>query len=228
MKHFKNYLIESTREKYYEEQHQEWKDTPHQNSPIAVGWLDGRQNQTKRFETLLDIGVQEGDSILDLGCGLGHLSEHLEKINLNVDYTGIDTNKWAIEQAHEFKENINSPMLGVPKAYRFNEATFLHSTIFEICGRYDWGIASGVFNVGFPKLEMLETINELLSKAKKGVAFNLLNHADSNFDKDIPMEYEIYTPEEIVSHLKGDVSIVENYGVTNDFTIYIRKIDENI
>ena len=228
MKHFKNYLIESTREKYYEEQHQEWKDTPHQNSPIAVGWLDGRQNQTKRFETLLDIGVQEGDSILDLGCGLGHLSEHLEKINLNVNYTGIDTNKWAIEQAHEFKENINSPMLGVPKAYRFNEATFLHSTIFEICGRYDWGIASGVFNVGFPKLEMLETINELLSKAKKGVAFNLLNHADSNFDKDIPMEYEIYTPEEIVSHLKGDVSIVENYGVTNDFTIYIRKIDENI
>ena len=228
MKHFKNYLIESTREKYYEEQHQEWKDTPHQNSPIAVGWLDGRQNQTKRFETLLDIGVQEGDSILDLGCGLGHLSEHLEKINLNVNYTGIDTNKWAIEQAHEFKENINSPMLGVPKAYRFNEATFLHSTIFEICGRYDWGIASGVFNVGFPKLEMLETINELLSKAKKGVAFNLLNHADSNFDKDIPMEYEIYAPEEIVSHLKGDVSIVENYGVTNDFTIYIRKIDENI
>ena len=228
MKHFKNYLIESTREKYYEEQHQEWKDTPHQNSPIAVGWLDGRQNQTKRFETLLDIGVQEGDSILDLGCGFGHLSEHLDKINLNVNYTGIDTNKWAIEQAHEFKENINSPMLGVPKAYRFNEATFLHSTIFEICGTYDWGIASGVFNVGFPKLEMLETINELLSKSKKGVAFNLLNHADSNFDKDIPMEYEIYTPEEIVSHLTGDVSIVENYGVANDFTIYIRKTDENI
>ena len=228
MKHFKNYLIESTREKYYEEQHQEWKDTPHQNSPIAVGWLDGRQNQTKRFETLLDIGVQEGDSILDLGCGLGHLSEHLEKINLNVNYTGIDTNKWAIEQAHEFKENTNTPMLGVPKAYQFREATYIHTTIFEICGRYDWGIASGVFNVGFPKLEMLETINELLSKAKKGVAFNLLNHADSNFDKDIPMEYEIYAPEEIVSHLKGDVSIVENYGVENDFTIYIRKIDENI
>ena len=89
--------MESNREKYYQELHEEWKDTPHQNSPIAVGWLDGRQNQTKRFQTLLDIGVQEGDSIVDLGCGLGHLSEHLEKINLNVDYTGIDTNKWAIE-----------------------------------------------------------------------------------------------------------------------------------
>ena len=211
MKNFRNHLMESNREKYYQEQHQEWKDTPHQNSPIAVGWLDGRQNQTKRFQTLLDIGVQEGDSILDLGCGLGHLSEHLNKIGLKVNYTGIDTNKLAIEQAQQDKE-----------------ATFLNATIFEICGTYDWGLASGVFNVGFPKLEMLETINELLSKSKKGVAFNLLSHADSNFDKDIPMAYETYIPNEIVAHLKGDVSIVKDYGVTNDFTIYIRKTNENI
>ena len=198
--------MESNRENYYQELQEEWQGTPHQNSPVAVGWLDGRQNQTKRFQTLLDIGVQEGDSILDLGCGLGHLSEHLNKIGLKVNYTGIDTNKLAIEQAQQDKE-----------------VTFLHGTIFELCGTYDWGLASGVFNVGFPKLEMLETISELLSKAKKGVAFNLLSHADSNFDKDIPMLYETYIPNEIVSHLKGDVSIVKDYGVANDFTIYIRK-----
>ena len=211
MKNFRNHLMESNREKYYQEQQQEWKDTSYKNSPIAVGWLDGRQNQTKRFQTLLDIGVQEGDSILDLGCGLGHLSEHLNKIGLKVNYTGIDTNKSVVEQAQQDKE-----------------VTFLHGTIFEICGTYDWGLASGVFNVGFPKLEMLETISELLSKSKKGVAFNLLSHADSNFDRDIPMEYETYIPNEIVSHLKGDVSIVKDYGVTNDFTIYIRKTNENI
>jgi len=218
MKQFKKFLTENTREKYYEEQHIVWMDTPYQKSPVAVGWLDGKQNQAKRFQTLLDIGVQEGDSILDLGCGLGHLSEHLDKIGLNVNYTGIDTNKWAIEQAHEFKENINSPMLGVPKAYQFKEATYIHGTIFELCGTYDWGLASGVFNVQFPKLEMLETINELLSKANKGVAFNLLSSSANN-----SLRYENYTPEEIVSHLKGDVSVVENYGVENDFTIYIKK-----
>ena len=211
MKNFRNHLMESNREKYYQEQHHEWKDTSYKNSPIAVGWLDGRENQTKRFQTLLDIGVQEGDSILDLGCGLGHLSEHLNKIGLKVNYTGIDTNKSVVEQAQQDKE-----------------ATFLHGTIFEICGTYDWGLASGGFNVGFPKLEMLETISELLSKSKKGVEFNLLSHADSNFDRDIPMEYETYIPNEIVSHLKGDVSIVKDYGVTNDFTIYIRKTNENI
>ena len=201
MKKFQKFLTEKTREKYYEEQHQLWVDTPYQKSPVAVGWLDGKQNQAKRFETLLDIGVQEGDSILDLGCGLGHMVEHLEKIGLNVRYTGIDTSKKSIQQA-----------------YQFREATYIHGTIFDIQDRYDWGLASGVFNVEFPKLEMLETINELLSKTNKGIAFNLLSNTSNN-----NLTYENYIPEEIVSHLKGDISIVENYGVENDFTIYIKK-----
>ena len=201
MKQFKKYLIESTREEYYEEQHKRWVDTPYQKSPVAVGWLDGKQNQAKRFQTLLDIGVQEGDSILDLGCGLGHMVEHLEKIGLNVRYTGIDTNKNSIQQA-----------------YQFREATYIHGTIFDIQDRYDWGLASGVFNIEFPKEEMLKTINELLSKVNKGVAFNLLSNSANN-----NLTYENYIPEEVVSYLKGNVSIVENYGVENDFTIYIKK-----
>ena len=77
MKNFRNHLMESNREKYYQDLIEEWKDTSYIDSPIAVGWLDGRQNQTKRFETLLDIGVQEGDSILDLGCGKGR---HIHKL----------------------------------------------------------------------------------------------------------------------------------------------------
>ena len=201
MKQFKKYLIESTREEYYEEQHKRWVDTPYQKSPVAVGWLDGKQNQAKRFETLLNIGVQEGDSILDLGCGLGHMVEHLEKIGLNVRYTGIDTNKNSIQQA-----------------YQFREATYIHGTIFDIQEKYDWGLASGVFNIEFPKEEMLKTINELLSKVNKGVAFNLLSNSANN-----NLTYENYIPKEIISHLKGDISIVENYGVENDFTIYIKK-----
>jgi SAM-dependent methyltransferase len=201
MKQFKKYLIENTREEYYEEQHKRWVDTPYQKSPVAVGWLDGKQNQAKRFETLLNIGVQEGDSILDLGCGLGHMVEHLEKIGLNVRYTGIDTNKNSIQQA-----------------YQFGEAAYIHGTIFDIQDRYDWGLASGVFNIEFPKEEMLKTINELLSKVNKGVAFNLLSNSANN-----NLTYENYIPEEVVSYLKGNVSIVENYGVENDFTIYIKK-----
>jgi SAM-dependent methyltransferase len=210
MKHFK----ESTREKYYEEQFGEWADTKWNHSPIAVGWLDGRQNQSKRYQALLDIGVQEGDSILDLGCGLGHMVEYLEKIGLNVRYTGIDTNKRIIQQANQFRE-----------------ATYIYGTIFDIQDGYDWGLVSGIFNLEFPFSEMLETINELLLKANKGVAFNLLSKVVERFRPtnsvggtvNYNRKYERYASEEIISHFNGDVSIVEDYGVENDFTIYIKK-----
>ena len=63
---------------------------------------------------------------------------------------------------------------------------------------------------------MLETVNKLISKANKGVAFNLLCGINNSL-------YESYIPEELVSHLKGNISIIKNYGIENDFTVYIRK-----
>ena len=184
------------RELYYEKQLQEWKGTKWYHSPVAVGWLDGKTNQRTRFKTLLDIGVSSGDSVLDVGCGVGHLTEHLNNIGLKVDYTGIDTTKDAIDQA---------------KKVYINET-------------YDWGLASGVFNLEFPKVEMLEIIRELISKVDKGVAFNLLNGEHSNSSS--TRNYQYYHPVDIFSALnrRGALcSVVQNYGIENDFTIYIRK-----
>ena len=159
MEKFKNYL----REEYYKDQLNEWDLIKGNKSAAsaAVGWCDARSNQIKRFQTLLNIGVQENDSVIDLGCGLGHLVEYLEENGLKVYYTGIDTNDWAIEQG-----------------YQFNEATYIHGTAFDIQENYDWGLASGTFNVGFPKEELIETVNQLLSKVNKGVAFNLLKRPE--------------------------------------------------
>tara|TARA_R110002020_G_scaffold21022_7_gene71518 strand:+ start:132 stop:758 length:627 start_codon:yes stop_codon:yes gene_type:complete len=208
MEKFKNYL----REEYYKDQLNEWDLIKGNKSAAsaAVGWCDGRTNQIKRFQTLLDIGVQENDSVIDLGCGLGHLVEYLEENGLKVYYTGIDTNDWAIEQG-----------------YQFNEATYIHGTAFDIQENYDWGLASGTFNVGFPKEELIETVNQLLSKVNKGVAFNLLKRPEWfprwTTNKEETLTYENYTPEEIRTYFKGNISIVEDYGVKDDFTVYIRK-----
>ena len=80
MKKIKN----ETREKYYEDQLEEWDLIKGNKSAAAaaVGWCDGRENQIKRFQALLDIGVQRNDSVIDLGCGLGHMVEYFEKIGL--------------------------------------------------------------------------------------------------------------------------------------------------
>ena len=196
------------RELYYEKQLQEWKGTKWYHSPVAVGWLDGKTNQRTRFKTLLDIGVSSGDSVLDVGCGVGHLTEYLNNVGIKVDYTGIDTNKDAIDQA----KNV------------YSDKTFIHGPLNDINETYDWGLASGVFNLEFPKVEMLETIRELISKVDKGVAFNLLNGAHTNSSS--TRNYQYYQPVEIFTALnrRGALcSVVQNYGIENDFTIYIRK-----
>jgi SAM-dependent methyltransferase len=206
VKNFKGYLMEGARELYYEDQFQEWNKTKWNHSPVAVGWLDGRTNQAKRFETLVDIGIESGDSVLDVGCGVGHLIDHFNNIGLEVQYTGLDTNRFAIEQAKKIYVN----------------ETFVQGTLDVIDETYDWGLASGVFNYEFPKLEMLETVNQLVSKVDKGVAFNLLNGSKKYSSE----SYEYYQPVEIFSLLnrRGALcSVVQNYGIENDFTIYIRK-----
>ena len=206
MKSLKGFLMEGARELYYKDQFQEWNKTKWNHSPVAVGWLDGRTNQAKRFETLVDIGIESGDSVLDVGCGVGHLIDHFNNIGLEVEYTGIDTNRYAIEQAQKIYVN----------------ETFIHGTLDVIDETYDWGLASGVFNYEFPKLEMLETVNLLMSKVDKGVAFNLLNGSKKYSSE----SYEFYQPVEIFSLLnrRGSLcSVVQNYGIENDFTIYIRK-----
>ena len=198
--------MEGARELYYEDQFQEWNKTKWNHSPVAVGWLDGRTNQAKRFETLVDIGIESGDSVLDVGCGVGHLIDHFNNIGLEVQYTGLDTNRFAIEQAQKI----------------YVDETFIHGTLDAVDETYDWGLASGVFNYEFPKLEMLETVNQLVSKVDKGVAFNLLNGSKKYSSE----SYEFYQPVEIFSLLnrRGALcSVVQNYGIENDFTIYIRK-----
>ena len=198
--------MEGVRELYYEDQFQEWNKTKWNHSPVAVGWLDGRTNQAKRFETLVDIGIESGDSVLDVGCGVGHLIDHFNNIGLEVQYTGLDTNRFAIEQAKKIYVN----------------ETFVQGTLDVIDETYDWGLASGVFNYEFPKLEMLETVNQLVSKVDKGVAFNLLNGSKKYSSE----SYEFYQPVEIFSLLNrqgAHCSVVQNYGIENDFTIYIRK-----
>ena len=194
------------RELYYEKQLQEWKGTKWYHSPVAVGWLDGKTNQRIRFKTLLDIGVSSGDSVLDVGCGVGHLIEHMNNVGIKVQYTGIDTNKDAIAQA----KNV------------YSDKIFIHGSVKDINATYNWALASGVFNYEFPKEEMLETVKELISKVDKGVSFNLLNGSKKYSSE----SYKFYHPVDIFTALnrRGALcSVVQNYGIENDFTIYIRK-----
>ena len=63
----------------------------------SVGW--NKPKHIRRFEALLRFwGHQDaGIVILDLGCGLAHLAEHIDDFHTNLSYIGIDINPDFIE-----------------------------------------------------------------------------------------------------------------------------------
>lgn len=62
----------------------------HGDSPQSVQLAD-RTSQFRRFEVLTkDIPRKERVSVMDVGCGLGHLNEFFAESGRNVNYSGID------------------------------------------------------------------------------------------------------------------------------------------
>ena len=212
MKSFKLWEITDNRTKYYKEITHVYE----MDSSEIVGWMDGKKNQLKRFDTLLDIGVKNGDTVLDFGCGVGHMIEHINDIGLRVNYTGIDLNKDAIRKAKT--AFMVSDIMGIRPMESPTGIVFSHGSVKDIKENYDWILASGVFNYKFPKAEMIQTVNKLLDHANKGIAFNLLEAGHI-----IHPDYEFYKKDTISHYFNNSAQIVENYGVDLDLTVYIRK-----
>jgi SAM-dependent methyltransferase len=145
--------------------------------PELVGWLDGTANAQRRNETLFKSGIGLYDSVLDVGCGVCHFYDYLKEQEWDGEYFGIDPNQLALDMVHK----------GV------NTQCGIISDIKE--GQWDWVIASGIFNIGLNEDQMKCTLNDMISKAKKGVVFNMLKSPYEN------EQYEAYEPEEIKNWL---------------------------
>jgi ubiquinone/menaquinone biosynthesis C-methylase UbiE len=125
------------------------------NEVKSLGW-GSKYSQEKRFEVLLEIpGFKKTDSVLDVGCGYGDLSKHIE------NYTGIDLRKSAIDVACK----------------KYGDSKFFHCDIFSIDSTYDWVFGSGIFcfTKDWKKYTELH-INRMYSISNKGTAFNFLSY----------------------------------------------------
>ena len=172
------------------------------NQPEVVGWLDGSKNALIRNEILYEVGIQESDSVLDVGCGVAHLHTYLKNKGWNGKYLGIDPNKKAIDL---IDENINA----------------VHATVEDIGKneKWDWAIANGVFNLGLKEEHSFWIIENMISHANKGIIFNMLQKPYED------PKYEAYDPDWIKRKLsKFDhrkIEIIENYFRDDaEFTIY--------
>lgn len=105
------------------------------NDYDKVGWHSGEEGQKNRFKILLDIGVKDGDTILDFGCGLGDLYGYLRDTDYRIKYMGVDVCDFLIEQAK--------------KKYPKGKFVTINNLDDITNSNIDWFIISGVFTYGY-------------------------------------------------------------------------------
>ena len=131
----------------------------------------------RRFKVMLEVlghDRNEPVSLLDLGCGVGFLIDHLQKHCLgdSIEYTGIDISSKMIKQARKRHSN-----------FRFECRDVLHCQLPE--KSVDYIIMNGLLTekltLSYPVMEKfaVEMIKTAYSACTKGIAFNVMS---SNVD----------------------------------------------
>lgn len=163
-----------------------------------------------RFDIMTEIGINNGDEVLDLGCGFGDYSKYLEKKQINVNYTGYDINSLIIEEAKK----------------RYSRRTFeVKDILNQEIPDFDYIVSTTSFNLPLTGEDNYEFITRLLNKcykhARKGVSIDFLTSY-----VDYPsLEGFHYQPERIFTIAKQitkRVRLRHDYPLF-EFSIYLYK-----
>ena len=179
--------------------------------PNALLW-SGVKIQYLRFEQLSKVGIQPGDSLLDVGCGFADLYFYLKQQGVPTHYQGIDIVEEFIIKANSLYPTAK---LSTNNIFSLNPAE----------NSIDYVVLSGALNYVFDdaKDNAKQTIEKMFATCRKGIAFNLLDNDDqwSNSRDDL----QTYSKQEVVSwveNLTPHYQLIDNY-LDNDFTLLVWK-----
>lgn len=186
----------------------------HGDSNLGVDWPN-LNDVDKRYRVMLEIidltkglGPKENISLLDFGCGAGHLKDYLNKNNLKfIQYSGLDISPKFIDLCRS----------------KFKGTEFFVADILEeedTIGNYDYIIMNGVFtekrDLSFEEMwdYFMEMILKVYNKCNKGIAFNVMS-------KNVDWERDD------LFHLSHDKlsgflikNLTRNYVIRNDYGLY--------
>ena len=171
----------------------------------AVDW-GSSQAQAQRFRVLLDVGDCRHASILDVGCGVGHLVEQLAAPRFPGRYLGIDVLAEMVACARE----------------RYPEWQFEEGDILSAAPQWtsDYVVGGGMFT--FSDRDLMEaTVTAMFAACTKAVAFNALS---AWADRQEPDEFHA-DPLATVAFcrtLTPWVTLRHDY-MPQDFTIYLYR-----
>lgn len=158
---------------------------PDDDSLVLATGADGRHAMA--LQCLVDVGVFSGSSLLDVGCGLGALYDHLLAQNVTCDYTGYDINPQLIERAR----------------IRHPDATFeVRDILHDPHPNFDFIVSSSSFNLSLEHEDNYEFIERMLmvmyEHAQRAVAVDFMT-SYVDFKKPDAFYYE---PERVFSIAK--------------------------
>ncbi|MFN6992191.1 MAG: methyltransferase domain-containing protein [Fervidobacterium sp.] len=183
--------------------------------PKGVDW-NSEESQIIRFVQLTKIVTRDNFTINDIGCGYGKYFDFLKQHFKNFDYIGYDLSDEMIKVAKKLHTGEEQRFICVNKLSEIREA--------------EYSVASGIFNVKMHYKEsewlfyILDTIDIMNKKSKKGFAFNMLTkYSDKEFMKDhLYYADPLFFFDYCKRNYSKDVALLHDYGLF-DFTILVRK-----
>ncbi|MBT5497319.1 MAG: class I SAM-dependent methyltransferase [Alphaproteobacteria bacterium] len=179
----------------------------HGDGSAAVGYPEAA-GQQGRYVMLCEVGDLKNASILDIGCGLGHLLDFLKENGFEGDYLGIDLQEEMVERSRKRH----------PDA-RFEVADFLmESPDFE--GR-DFILASGVLQ-HCEKALRERIIARMYEKCGTAAAFNAFS---TWYGKHPDPRFHIADPLEVLNFCRGMTTrlLFRHEYVAHDFSVYMYR-----
>jgi ubiquinone/menaquinone biosynthesis C-methylase UbiE len=156
-----------------------------------------------RFSILKEVGIANGHSVLDVGCGFGDFSGWLERQGVEVAYTGVDINPRLIDTARK----------RYPRA-RFEVVDLQESTFSE---SFDFVVSSSAFNLKLQTIDNYTFASDMLRRAyavaRRGVAVDFLS-SYADFYGDEAFHYE---PERMLALAKA---ITKRVCLRHDYPLF--------
>lgn len=194
----------------------------HGDNCKGVDWPN-EQDTWKRYQVMLELLAfdthnKPGDkpSVLDFGCGLGHMYDYIQKNEMDIAYSGLDISEVFYQKCCEKYPSV-----------QFYRADLLEDNVPDI-PNHDYIIMNGVFTekLGLSFDEMLEYFKKLVKKAYRycdcGMAFNVMS-------KDVDWEREdlFHLPLNVLSgfltkEVTRDFIVRYDYGLY-EYTVYVYK-----
>jgi cyclopropane fatty-acyl-phospholipid synthase-like methyltransferase len=190
------------------------------NDARSLRWSE-REGQQERFRVLCEVGMRDGASVLDVGCGFGDLYEYLAQRYRSISYLGIDINPHMIDIARKKYPEAQFEVADFGEWLAPNHAE--GTTLSKVEGPFDFVFASGAFSFKIDHYRdvYFGYIKHMFEICRVATAFNMLD-ARHHIDDDI---FATYWPDEMEAYARGLTPRVEvrTQYLRQDFTVYMYK-----